>query len=47
MFCIEHFDIILNKEPPERPIQPHELERRLTNEHQCLVNFEYVKLCSE
>ena len=24
----EHFDAVLNKDPPERPIQPHEMERR-------------------
>ena len=24
----KHFDAVLNKEPPESPIQPHELERR-------------------
>ena len=24
----EHFDAVLNKGPPERPIQPHEMERR-------------------
>jgi len=24
----EHFDAVLNKDPPERPIQPREMERR-------------------